>query len=182
MIRGAWVTDITHFLDASGRVPDRPRPIVLFIGAIVAESSARADGGTHALAVKCRRRPGRRPCRGKIQSAVNQAIGKIEWYCPVCNDHGYISNWQGSPWDARAPRSRGSSAPPPSQFTPAAKHAWDSVSPQAKLRILNNVWCVMCRSTTSIILTQASMNRGDLVLRGSCSKCGGEVARLVERV
>jgi len=181
MIRGALVSDITHFLDASGRVPDRPRPIVRFLGAIVAESSARPDGGTHVLKVKCRRRPGRRPCRGKIQAAVNQATGEIEWYCPVCNDRGYISNWQGSPCDTRSPRFRGLSGSPSPQFTPAAKRAWDTVSPQAKLRILNNVWCTMCRSTTSIILTQASIKQGDLVLQGSCSKCGGEVARLVER-
>ncbi len=180
-MRGALITDVTHLLDASGQVPDRPRSIVVFIGAIVAQSSGRADGNTHALDVKCRRRPGRRPCRGKIRSVVNRATGEIEWCCPVCDDNGYICNWEGTPWDGRSPGSRGSSVAPPPQFTPAARRAWESVSPQLRLRILNNVWCGMCKNTTSINLTRASMRRGDVVLRGNCSKCGGEVGRLVER-
>ena len=182
-MRGAWITDITHYLDSAGRVPARPRPIVVFMGSIVVESSKRAAGDTHAIDVKCRRRPGRRPCRGMIHSSVDPGTREIQWHCPVCDDHGLISNWEGSPWDVRSvghSLSRESLWTTGPQFTSAAKHVWDSVSPKQRLRILNNVWCVTCADSASIILERASMNGGDLVLRGSCSECGGEVARLVE--
>lgn len=26
----------------------------------------------------------------------------IEWYCPVCGDHGVISGWVGTLWDGDA--------------------------------------------------------------------------------
>jgi hypothetical protein len=51
-----------------------------------------------------------------------------------------------------------------------------------RVRLLNNFWCGVCRTTASVDLRSGSVSRGDLVLRGYCTRCGSEIARLVEDV
>lgn len=50
---------------------------------------------------------------------------------------------------------------------------------QHVLRLLN-VWCSGCRSATSITNFRGQVVKGDLVLSGACSMCGGPVRRLIE--
>ena len=179
-----WVTDMTHFLDSAGHVPARPAPLAAFLGAIVSETCAQAHGDTHGLSVRCRRRPANRRCAGQIHACIDGSSGEIHWYCPVCSDQGSISNWAGSPWDARSGRrqaSHESLAGSPSHFTSAAARAWERLPQPTRIKLLNNVWCGNCRGTCSIALATASVDGGMLVLRGTCTKCGGEVARAVER-
>ena len=49
-----------------------------------------------------------------------------------------------------------------------------------KMRLLNNVWCVACRATTTIVQFTGRIEQGDLVLHGRCISCGGPVARVIE--
>lgn len=94
----AWIVDFTHCLDERGEFAMTSGParrLAEFMAAIVEMASDRSV----ARQVKCRRRPGRKPCRGLIAAAIHPDDGGIEWVCPVCGDRGYISNWQGTRWD-----------------------------------------------------------------------------------
>jgi len=182
--RGAWVTDVKHLLDSAGQVPPRPKPIVAFMGSIVTESCMLPPGDSHSLGVSCRRRPARRPCTGRIHSQIDIRSGEIRWHCPMCSDHGYISHWERSPWDLRPsqhtlPPAQASDFP---QFTAAAARAWERVPHEIRIRLLNNVWCGACRGNASIAVASAFVEGCNLVLEGSCTKCGGSVARVVEEV
>jgi len=51
--------------------------------------------------VRCRRRPGHRPCTGRMHVRAG-ADGGVAYRCPVCGDTGYVHNWRGSPYDLSA--------------------------------------------------------------------------------
>ena len=64
----AWITDMTHFLDAQGRIlkmPAAAAQLADYFGAIVAQAS-----GSASARVRCRRRPGHRSCPGQITPAA----------------------------------------------------------------------------------------------------------------
>ena len=65
-------------------------------------------------------------------------------------------------------------------FTHKAKKIWQSIPGDIRLKILNNVWCVQCRDMTGIGNFTGKIEKGMLVLRGVCTRCGGEVARVIE--
>jgi hypothetical protein len=65
-------------------------------------------------------------------------------------------------------------------FTPKAKKIWEAIAGIIQFKILNNVWCVQCRKESSIGNLTGKIESGMLVLRGTCTKCGGEVARVIE--
>ena len=65
-------------------------------------------------------------------------------------------------------------------FTPKAKKIWEAIPGIIQFKILNNVWCVQCRKESSIGNLTGKIESGMLVLRGTCTKCGGEVARVTE--
>ena len=62
-------------------------------------------------------------------------------------------------------------------FTPKAKKIWEAIAGDIQIKILNNVWCVHCRKGSSIGNLTGKIESGMLVLRGTCTKCGGDVAR-----
>jgi hypothetical protein len=98
-----WIIDITHYLDASGRLAAMPGParrIADYFGSIVAALADTIPETVTFTSVQCRRRPGRRRCLGQIQGVVNSESA-IRWQCPVCADNGLISHWQGTIWDTR---------------------------------------------------------------------------------
>lgn len=96
-----WITDIRDFLDAGGRLPENPRArgIVEHLGAIVSALTSSTEGQPRGAFVRCRRRPGRRPCPGRIDANFETGTGYILWQCPVCGDRGLIEHWQRTPWD-----------------------------------------------------------------------------------
>ena len=65
-------------------------------------------------------------------------------------------------------------------FTPKAKKIWEAITGEIQFKILNNVWCVHCRKGSSIGNLTGKVDSGMLVLRGICTKCGGDVARVIE--
>ena len=66
------------------------------------------------------------------------------------------------------------------KFTADARKRWDYISPSDKTEIMDNVWCGQCRAVTFIQLREGTMSGRSLVLHGTCKKCGGEVARVIE--
>ena len=66
------------------------------------------------------------------------------------------------------------------KLTPKAKKIWQAIPADIRLKILNNVWCVQCKQTTGIGKISGKVESGMLVLRGVCTRCGGEVARVIE--
>ncbi len=65
-------------------------------------------------------------------------------------------------------------------FTPKVQKIWESIPGDIRFKILNNVWCVNCASTTGMGKVSGKIEKGMLVLRGVCTRCGGEVARVIE--
>jgi len=65
-------------------------------------------------------------------------------------------------------------------FTPKAKKIWEAIPGIIQFKILNNVWCVHCRKESSIGNLTGKIESGMLVLRGTCTKCGSDVARVIE--
>jgi hypothetical protein len=97
-----WITDLSHFLDDQGRIAPDSGPafrLAQHLTSIVAMVSIAGSAVSQKYRVKCRRRPGRKPCAGKIDGYIDSATNEIVWWCPVCDDNGYISNWMNSMWD-----------------------------------------------------------------------------------
>lgn len=65
-------------------------------------------------------------------------------------------------------------------FTPPAHERWESISDNFRQLLLNGVWCGNCRRGVRITNFIGAMVGRDLLLRGKCSECHGDVARVVE--
>ena len=66
------------------------------------------------------------------------------------------------------------------QLTPAAKKRWEALSESSRQRILETCWCVKCRTSVTLELQKARLERGLIILEGVCGRCGGVVLRTVE--
>jgi hypothetical protein len=67
------------------------------------------------------------------------------------------------------------------EMTLPAKRLWDQVPKWARPKILNNVWCSGCSGICSVGNVHMTVEDGDLVLRGICTKCSHSVCRVVEQ-
>lgn len=97
-----WVTDLTHYLDATGELGHLPVPalnLALHQGAIVEWMTSRQVRGIERTNVYCRRSPNRQRCRGQINAQFDPRSRAIAWQCPICGDGGYIYSWEGTRWD-----------------------------------------------------------------------------------
>lgn len=94
----AWVVDLTHYdgVETPGSgVPRAAIRIARYWCSIVQHAtSSPLRGGPMVTELRCRRRPGRKPCPGHIVVAIWSAPSYIEWTCSHCGD-----NWRGSQWD-----------------------------------------------------------------------------------
>lgn len=71
-----------------------------FAGRIVSFANLLPPGEVHGSGLPCRRRPRRRPCRGRLE--VGREAGPpddVHWYCPACRDSGTITGWRSTRWD-----------------------------------------------------------------------------------
>jgi Zn ribbon nucleic-acid-binding protein len=66
------------------------------------------------------------------------------------------------------------------EFTDEAKMLWEAIPQQIQERLIANVWCPNCGTVTTITDFKGYVENGDLVLIGSCAKCGKKVARVLE--
>ncbi len=91
------IVDIRHWLNESMTAPALPQlnNKVEQLGRIIAYATDLNDDHPRP---KCSRRPGRKPCPGKLEAFITENL-EIYWHCPVCEDEGLISGWQGLLWD-----------------------------------------------------------------------------------
>lgn len=66
------------------------------------------------------------------------------------------------------------------EFTVEAEQFWAKISNDFQEKILNNVFCAKCLRAVRIKNYTGQIKSGDLLLEGECSKCGHQVARLIE--
>jgi len=99
-----WITDLTHFLDQNGHIAPKSGParrMAEYLAAIVAMVSRPELVIPAEYRVRCRRRPGRKPCTGMVDVDLDPETEDVVWWCPVCGDNGYIRNWKGTFWNLR---------------------------------------------------------------------------------
>ena len=65
-------------------------------------------------------------------------------------------------------------------LTPQAQEIWNAIPGDIQVKILNNVWCSTCSDTTGIGSVSGKVERGMLILKGICTRCGNPVARVIE--
>jgi hypothetical protein len=65
------------------------------------------------------------------------------------------------------------------KFTPQARTRWNKIPKPAQDGILQSVWCSSCKGS-AMKLESGRMERGMLILEGTCVKCGNTVVRTVE--
>lgn len=96
-----YVTDLSHMegADLDRDAPPEARRLALYLGRIVEAATANAPGETIRTPIPCRRRPGRKPCPGRLLIRRLHVPVEIHWRCPSCEEEGEISGWQGSRWD-----------------------------------------------------------------------------------
>lgn len=97
-----WVVDLRHFLDEDGKIAPllgKANKFAEHLTKIVAMASASPTLFDLPERIRCRRRPGRKSCPGYIEADLDPQTEDIVWRCPVCDDHGIISNWKGTSWD-----------------------------------------------------------------------------------
>lgn len=67
------------------------------------------------------------------------------------------------------------------RMTNEALKIWMGLPADIRSKILSNVWCSNCRTAVTICDYNAGFDGGVVVLRGFCSTCGHEVARVLEK-
>lgn len=99
----AYVTDAAHMpslLETNPLLPPMLLRFTEYLGGIIAGASHFPSTEWKESRVRCRRRPGHRPCPGPINVRTGcEDPPEILWECPSCREHGVIRNWQGCEWD-----------------------------------------------------------------------------------
>ncbi|GAA0361911.1 DUF6155 family protein [Bacillus horti] len=62
----------------------------------------------------------------------------------------------------------------------AAMSKWLKVPEDARQKYISNVWCGRCLGTTTIRDFSIQLDTYGIILQGSCSNCGHQVARVIE--
>jgi len=65
-------------------------------------------------------------------------------------------------------------------FTKEAQVKWDNIPKYDQDDFLSNVWCGSCGGVTTMVFYTGKLDKGDLILTGTCEKYGNNVARLIE--
>ena len=100
--RAMLITNLEHFLAPDGSIGPKDGPVFRladYLTKIVVAETASLQTQSGTMVVRCRRRPNRKPCTGVIQTDIDPVTHQIIWWCPVCEEQGLISHWQGSLWD-----------------------------------------------------------------------------------
>jgi len=96
-----YVTDIKQFLDDAGEVKEMPveaRRTAEFLVSIIDAVTPVYPTIGRDTGLRCRKPR----CKATIQASLSSLDGKIIWWCPICEQYGLISNWQGTQWDHTA--------------------------------------------------------------------------------
>jgi len=94
-----WSVHLPHLLKPDGALAPltgRGLSLAKYWTEIVAQASNYDEPTT----LRCRRRPGRRPCGGLLTIFFDVDTFDVLWFCPNCDDNGRISGWEGTFWDS----------------------------------------------------------------------------------
>lgn len=95
--------DLSVFDREDGTLPEgSDGRLARFAGRIVSFANLLPRGEFHSSRIRCRRRPERRPCPGRLDVGRDGPTDGIRWTCPVCRDGGVITNWRNTQWDLTA--------------------------------------------------------------------------------
>lgn len=95
----AWIVNIKHCLTEDGLPgPGVSGKHAVYYSRMVAAATSHGENDAFVSAIDCSRRPGRKPCDGKIALYLHED-GVIEWQCDRCAYNGFLSGWQGTMWD-----------------------------------------------------------------------------------
>jgi hypothetical protein len=100
----AMITDIRHFMDENGEVPELPleaKELLNFLTAIIEAATIEYESPVTLSAVNCRKLIVGKSCSGEIEVWVYTEDNQIDWECLECGDEGVISHWEGTPRDRR---------------------------------------------------------------------------------
>lgn len=82
------------------------------------------------------------------------------------------------------PKAHGKSKPTKAldefSLTPQAFRIWINIPGDIQIKILNNIWCITCSDITSIRSVRGKAQKGMLILKGICTRCGNPVTRAIE--
>ena len=94
-----YISNMTHFLDDQGNIPKQmpkeARELASFLALVVDSTTKTSPITLTATEIRCFNKS----CHGTIHSALSRAKGEIRWHCPVCENEGVISHWQGTKWN-----------------------------------------------------------------------------------
>ena len=102
-----WITDMSHsdYSDEQEHeVPRQAKRLAEYFASIIEGTLRRPPMFATNVGIQCRRRPGRRPCSGVIQSELHPRGNDLRWWCPECGDSGRIYNWIGTRWEPKTSR------------------------------------------------------------------------------
>ncbi|GAC1534661.1 MAG: hypothetical protein NVS3B12_15740 [Acidimicrobiales bacterium] len=97
-----FVSDLRHFLDIDDETLAPARRMAAQLGSIVKAATASEAGQSWVSGIACTRRPGRKPCPGRIGIRRSDVPPSIRWECVACGDEGVIHGWEGSYADLRS--------------------------------------------------------------------------------
>jgi hypothetical protein len=94
-----YISNMTHFLDEQGNIPKQMpkegREMANFLGLIVDTTTKNEPTTLTRTEIRCFKKG----CHGMIKSALSPDKKEIHWFCPVCENEGKISEWQGTKWN-----------------------------------------------------------------------------------
>lgn len=93
-----WSVSLRDYLAPNGTLAalsPRGLRLAMYWTQIVAQASNYDEPTT----LRCRRRPGRKPCAGLLTIFFDVDNNDVLWFCPVCQDEGRISGWEDTFWD-----------------------------------------------------------------------------------
>lgn len=104
-----YVTDLTHFdgIEFELEAPGPALRLATYLRRIVMAATSRPAGTIRLTALRCRRRPGRSPCPGRLLIEHHDEPYGVKWQCEACDDAGVIDGWQGSLYDLSGVGRRG---------------------------------------------------------------------------
>ena len=91
-----YISNMQHFLDKKGDIPKQmpkeARELASFLALVIDTTTKNSPFTLTQTDIRCFEKG----CHGITKSALRPDTGEIHWYCPVCENEGLISNWQGT--------------------------------------------------------------------------------------
>ena len=92
-----WITDLSHFdgVDADAKASRKTKRMAAFFRDIATNGCLIGASPQYVMTrLRCRRRPNRRQCPGRILVRL-RTDRQVQWCCSACDDNGLIFNWWG---------------------------------------------------------------------------------------